>query len=272
MHHHHATVYPSVPVLPHNLLRMHVFFSEPPFVDRLMQAVRLLDDRGGVVAQPFLDLQEGLWDASGTRLTLLLHPGRIKSGLASSLSRGPALLQGQRLQLALDMGLLFGPSMAGAVWYTHTFNVGHALDLAIEHSAWHVRPPAFGTRQPLRLTFDRPLDRLALESAFTVTAADGGLVQCVQTVGASELSVYLTPQTPWQTGPYFVDVAQELEDIAGNRSAQAFEQRRDAAQNRDDNVVSAPTPLRFFIEPVGIRSDRLAKQTGGFGLARLREH
>jgi hypothetical protein len=222
-----VTVYPSAPVLPQNLLRLHVFFSEPPFVDTLMQAVRLLDGHGGVVAHPFLDLQQGLWDDTGTRLTLLLHPGRIKSGLASRLSRGPAIEQGQRYRLAIDLGLLFGPSVPAAAVHVHEFSVGPAQETAIDQAAWDVGQPAPGTLQPLRLTFDRSMDRLGLEAAFAVIAADGSSVPFTQSVSASERGVLLTPRQPWRPEVHRLDVAADLEDVAGNRVAQAFEQTRD---------------------------------------------
>jgi hypothetical protein len=224
-----ATVYPSAPVLPQNLLRMHVFFSEPPFVDTVMQAVRLLDEQGGVVAHPFLDLQEGLWDATGTRLTLLLHPGRIKSGLAARLSRGPAIEQGQRYRLAIDMDLLFGPSVSEARWASHAFSAGPAIETAVDDTAWDIGQPLPGTLQPLRLTFGRSMDRLALEGAFAVTAADGSSVPFTQQVSESEQGVELTPRQPWRPELHRVDVATDLEDVAGNRVAHAFEQTRDAA-------------------------------------------
>jgi hypothetical protein len=224
----HATVYPSAPVLPQNLLRMHVFFSEPPFVDSLMQAVRLLDGHGGVVAHPFLDLQEGLWDASATRLTLMLHPGRIKSGLASRLSQGPAIEQGQRYRLVMDLGLLFGPSMAEAGWHTHEFSVGPALETAIDHTAWSIGQPLAGTRQPLHLSFGRALDRLSLDRAFALNTTAGRHLRFGQHVSKSERGVVLTPQQPWPPGVLRIDVATDLEDVAGNRVAQAFEKKRDA--------------------------------------------
>jgi hypothetical protein len=235
-----ATVYPSAPVLPQNLLRMHVLFSEPPFVDTLMQAVHLLDEQGGAVAHPFLDLQEGLWDASGTRLTLLLHPGRIKSGLASRLSRGPAIERGQRYRLAVDMDLLFGPSVSETEWASHAFSVGPAIETAVDHAAWDIGRPLPGTLQPLRLTFGRSMDRLGLEGAFAVTAADGSSVPFTQQVIASEQGVELTPLQAWRNEMHRVDVAADLEDVAGNRVAQAFEKTHEAAALFSSAIGAVP--------------------------------
>jgi hypothetical protein len=235
-----ATVYPSAPVLPQNLLRMHVFFSEPPFVDTLMQAVRLLDNHDGVVAHPFLDLQEGLWDATGTRLTLLLHPGRIKSGLASRLSRGPAIEQSQRYRLAIDMDLLFGPSVSETRWHSHAFSIGPAIEAAVDHAAWNIGRPLPGSLDPLRLSFGRSMDRLGLEGAFAVTAADGSSVPFTQQVSEAEQGVELTPQQAWRPEVHRLDVAAGLEDVAGNRVAQAFEITRDAAALSISAIAAAP--------------------------------
>jgi hypothetical protein len=105
-------VFPAGAV-PANLLRWHLVF------DRLAndvgaEAIALLDRSGQPVRDAFVDLPEGLWDATGTRLTLLLHPGRIKRGLRSSTRFGGALAQGGDMCLQIDLDRLLDAGLGVA--------------------------------------------------------------------------------------------------------------------------------------------------------------
>src|SRR5499425_3830758 len=71
-------VQPSGPEVPANLLRISISFAaqvEGPLLPRLS----LLRADGGQVEAPFLEQE--LWSPSGRILTVLLHPGRVKTGL-----------------------------------------------------------------------------------------------------------------------------------------------------------------------------------------------
>jgi hypothetical protein len=232
MRHANVTVYPSAAVLPQNLLRLHVFFDEPPFVDGLMQAVRLFDGNGGEVAHPFLDLPEGLWDSTGTRLTLLLHPGRIKSGLAAHSALGSAVQAGQSYRLELDLGLLAGGRAPGEQVQVSAFSVTKPISSAVDVAAWGTNRPTVGTLEPLHVMFDRSLDRLGLEQAFAVHAPDGHCLPFTLCVGAAETAARLTPLQPWTPGLHRIHLSADLEDVAGNRVAAKFEQVNAAQTSR----------------------------------------
>jgi hypothetical protein len=221
---HAVRVFPSGTELPQNLLRMHLYFDEAPNVDAVASAVRLLGKDGHEIAHPFLDLHDGLWDATGTRMTLLLYPGRIKSGLAARDTLGPSMQAGRAYQLVLDMGRLFGDAAPASNLHTTTFNVIGPLESALDASAWELKPPAEGSSQPLRLAFKRPLDRMNLEHAFALLSPGGGQLPFGLTVSAFEHEVMLLPTQPWPSGEHVLHVSHELEDVAGNRLAQTFEQ------------------------------------------------
>ncbi len=218
-----ARVFPSSKVLPENLLRIHLFFSEPPCVDPIPRAIRLVDRAGGEVPHPFLDLQEGLWDPTGARLTLILHPARIKSGLAAREAMGPAVRRGRTYRLKVDLGLLAGERASGRFVQTHDFDVGDPLVSAIRPMAWSVTPAPVGVLAPLRIAFNRPMDRLGLEQAFVVEGPSGGVVACDLSVASGEQAIRLTPRCLWGDGMHRLWVSPDLEDIAGNRIGSEFE-------------------------------------------------
>src|SRR6185436_4940440 len=84
-------VYPTASVLPENLLKFYVHFTAPMSRGEAYDRARILDADGKPVKVPFLELAEELWDETGTRLTLLIHPGRIKRGLKPIEESGPVL-------------------------------------------------------------------------------------------------------------------------------------------------------------------------------------
>src|SRR5262245_53969292 len=92
-------VRPSGAVVPANLLLLSMEFDaamEGPVLPRLA----LSRGDGGQIQEPFLDQE--LWSPSGKVLTILMHPGRVKSGLKAREEMGPILSPGDDVVLALD--------------------------------------------------------------------------------------------------------------------------------------------------------------------------
>src|SRR5262244_838330 len=92
-------VQPSGPEVPENLLRISIRFAsqvEGPMLSRLA----LLHADGTRVQEPFLEQE--LWSPSGKILTVMLHPGRVKTGLKAGDEKGPILSVGDDIAIALD--------------------------------------------------------------------------------------------------------------------------------------------------------------------------
>src|SRR4029453_18144870 len=92
-------VQPSGPEVPANLLRLSIVFAtqvEGPLLPRLS----LLRADGRRIQAPFLEQE--LWSPSGKILTVMMHPGRVKTGLKPHDEEGPILSVGDDVALALD--------------------------------------------------------------------------------------------------------------------------------------------------------------------------
>ncbi|MGE3317594.1 MAG: hypothetical protein AB7O26_20985, partial [Planctomycetaceae bacterium] len=94
-----SAVYPSGSELPQNLLRFYLYFSAPMQQGDSYRHIRLIDESGKGVERPFLEVPQELWNAEGTRLTLLLDPGRVKQGLKPRDESGPVLEAGKNYTL-----------------------------------------------------------------------------------------------------------------------------------------------------------------------------
>ncbi|MCX7667077.1 MAG: hypothetical protein N2112_16210, partial [Gemmataceae bacterium] len=99
---HVVQVYPTSEMVPENLLKFYLEFSGPMKRGEVYKHVKILDAKGKPVVLPFLELDEELWDVTGTRLTLFIDPGRIKRGLKPREEDGPVLEAGERYTLEIS--------------------------------------------------------------------------------------------------------------------------------------------------------------------------
>jgi hypothetical protein len=223
-----AQVFPSADVLPSNLLRFHLRFARTVEVFDVNEHLRLVDTSEGaeqIVAHPFLDLSDGLWSADGLTLTVLLHPGRVKLGLASHEARGAALLTSRSYELQMRSEIDLEDIVASKnEWRTlKRFLVSEALDNSMDVTGFAVEAPRADTRAPLRLNLKRVVDRLAIENYVAVTDENGAIVPIDVVTSRSDMTILLRPLNPWRVGTYTVHFANEFEDVSGNRFSASFE-------------------------------------------------
>ncbi len=94
-----VAVQPSGPEVPANLLRISLVFAQP-VGEYVLPRLELRQANGEVIDKPFLEQE--LWSPSGKILTVLLHPGRVKSGLIAHDTLGPVLHGDGLVVLTLD--------------------------------------------------------------------------------------------------------------------------------------------------------------------------
>ena len=216
-------VYPSAPELPENQLRMYITFSAPMGLLDGAPYIRLLDDRGQVVVDPFLPLDVNLWNDDRTRYTLLFDPGRQKRGILPNEQMGRSLIEGRTYTLVVDAGWPDGTGRPLETTFERRFRVSPPVEHAIDPSAWRLDPPAAGTRDALTMRFPRPLDYALLQRTLRVATATGAVVAGQPEVRDAETRWIFTPRDLWEAGDYRVVAADTLEDVAGNRIGRPFE-------------------------------------------------
>ena len=219
-----AHVYPSAETWPMNQLKMYVHFSAPMRRGRAFDHIRLIDEStGSVVEQPFVTVQEELWDAEHRTLTVLYDPARIKRGLVPNEEAGLPLLEGRSYRLVIDAELRDAAGLPLREGRERRFSVG-ALDRSSPHpDDWHVTPPSAGSTDPVVLSFPEPMDRGLLLTLLTVAAANGSMLSGSVEVAAQETEWRFRPSAPWQPGAYEVVVPTILEDLAGNNLKNLFD-------------------------------------------------
>ena len=226
--------------------------------------VRLEHESGEPIEDAFLPLDEELWDRGATRLTLLLDPGRIKSGLVPHAELGRAIEQGHDVTLAIDEGWPDASGRPLAVEFRRSFRVGAADQVPPDPSSWRLDPPRAGGRQPLRVTLGETLDHALLHRLVWVEDGAGNKLSGSVALGDDERSWSFTPAAPWSAGAYSLRVDRRLEDLAGNRIGRAFEvdlDRTPAAEATLDGPGRRPT-RRSAVHGGAVSSERTSSDYG----------
>src|ERR1700741_2432210 len=94
-------IFPLSDVLPENLLRFYVCFSNSMQRGRASEDISLLDSDGQPVADALYRPPCELWDRRMQHLTVLLDPGRLKRWVGPNRELGPPLKAGQAYTLAV---------------------------------------------------------------------------------------------------------------------------------------------------------------------------
>ena len=220
---------PSGSTVPANLLRISIRFEiglEGPALPRLT-----LSRADGIkIHEPFFEQE--LWSADGRVLTLLMHPGRVKTGLQARDEMGPILSFADDVILSLD-------GVPIKQW-----RVGTTDESGPAPSAWNLSAVHAASRQPLVVTFDGPIDGQATHY-LAVADASGHRVAGRARLTTGESRWTFTPDQPWRAGTYMLVVRGTLEDSAGNRLGSRFETSIDSPSNR-----AADAMIPFVVSPL----------------------
>jgi hypothetical protein len=216
-------VFPSSDLLPENQLKFYIHFSAPMSRGDSYRHIVLLDAAGMPVEAPFLELAEELWDDTGQRLTLLLDPGRVKQDLKPHKEVGRAFVErgSYALHITNDWPDARGEKLKNV--FIKRFRVTKA-DVRQPHpNRWKLTVPAAGTRQPLIVAFDEPLDHAMLQRVISVSNPMGSVVEGRITIHRHETEWRFEPAEVWVAGGHRLLIDATLEDLAGNSIARPFE-------------------------------------------------
>jgi hypothetical protein len=223
-------VQPSGTQVPANLLRISIRFAtqvEGPLLPR----ITLARADGRKIQEPFLEQE--LWSPDGNVLTIMMHPGRVKSGLKARAEMGPILAVGDDVSLAIDGHPI------------KRWRVGPTDEAGPVTSGWKVSVVRAESLRPLVVTLDGPID--GRDAGYLAIADAGGrrvAGRALLTVG--EIVWTFTPDAPWRAGGYKLVVRGTLEDPAGNRLGSRFE----------TSIYSPPGPAADAVVPFAVVSSR----------------
>ena len=148
-----------------------------------------------------------------------------------NLEFGYPLVEGTTVRITIDPAFRDAAGQPLRTEAERTYSIGPALRSRIDPHDWQLSAPAAGTRKPLLVEFDRPLDHGLLQHTLSVQDGDGRTVAGLAEIAARERVWRFTPDNPWTTGEHRLVVEPRLEDIAGNSPARVFD--RDVTKAED---------------------------------------
>ncbi|MEM1288357.1 MAG: hypothetical protein AAGH60_08400 [Pseudomonadota bacterium] len=217
-------IYPSGDEVPENLLRFYLYFSAPMAAEDVLSSVRLRDSDGQNVEGVFLSNRFDLWSPDRTRLTLLLDPGRVKTGLDAHNELGRALIAGEHYELTIDTGLIDYDQCNLAEDYVHRFEATLEDTSAPDPAQWQIETPASGSRDPVSIDLGTPHDHLSMAFRVRVRDTNGDTVRGQVRLTDHEAGWQFKPEAPWDVQRYTISIGEEFEDLAGNRPGRTFDQ------------------------------------------------
>ena len=236
-------IFPSGEVLPENLFKFYIIFSHPMSRGEAYQHIRLLDQHGEAVELPFLQLTQELWDPDGKRFTLLFDPGRTKKGIKPNRDMGLPLQEGQQFTLVIDQDWHDAQGLPLQRSFAKTFTVGPQDHHQPDINAWQLTLPNGGSRNPVIVTFDEPLDRGQLENALWIESAEGNIVNGKIDI-EDEIVWRFTPAFGWRSGNYRLVARSYLEDRAANSLGRLFE----VIRTEEDPKIPDTYSLEFSLD------------------------
>jgi hypothetical protein len=226
---HVKQVFPSSDVLPENLLRFYVCFSNSMQRGRAEELIRVLGPNGEPAPDVLYRAPFELWDKSMRHLTILLDPGRLKRGVRPNRELGPPLRAGCKYTLAIGSGMLDFSGRTLRESFCKPFRVAEAVRERIAVEEWTTVLPTTKSCEPIALMFPKPLDWALLRHRLTIESEGGQPIAGRIAIDQGERRWSFTPISRWAAGSYYVRIASRLEDVCGNTMSEAFDRPFQAA-------------------------------------------
>ena len=214
------SVYPTGEELPANLLKFYVYFSRSMRETAdIFDHIHIVDQTlSRQVEEPWRRQQ--MWSDDGKRLTLLIHPGRIKKGVNLRQELGPVLRPDHRYTLVIDADLLDADGQPLAREHRKHFQ---ALAEDGSRPALDRAEITVAKDGVLYVDFKKRMDHALLARMIHVKNAEGAIVQGVGKVFQGERAWMFTPAKPWKHSRYTLIVDENLEDLSGNTPSRVFD-------------------------------------------------
>src|SRR5438552_15354178 len=165
-------IYPTSDVLPANQLKFYIHFSKPMREgEAIFERIQILDEHGTLVEDPWRRTE--LWTADAKRLSLWIHPGRIKTGVNLREELGPVLEPNKSYTVVIRGEVEDADGQPLGKDVVKKFRTAAVDDRRPLPQDWKLTPPRAGTREALRLDFGEPLDHALMQRCIDVRDAAG---------------------------------------------------------------------------------------------------
>lgn len=236
-------IYPLTDSIPENLLRFYVYFNAPMQQGNFPRHIHLYNEANDDLRHAFFDDQRELWNKDFTRLTILLDPGRIKSGLEVNRRMGRVFIPKQVYRLVIDKGWKDIEGFELQSSYTKTFSVVQEDIVHPDINSWNIKFPK-DRKDFLQILFNDKMDHTGIEQYIAITDAAQTRIKGKMYLQRGETSVVFVPTKKWKKGEYILYINARTEDIAGNNINGLLDHNVGALKSQMEGNIET---IRFFI-------------------------
>lgn len=219
-------IYPTFDSIPVNILRFYIEFSHPIQEMGILNHIKLTTEDGRNITGVFFDHQYELWNNDRTKVTLIVDPGRVKTGLLAHNTLGRAFDNGKTYYLVVDSLLLGFNGENLNKDFTKKFIAVSEDTTAPTLSNWSVTRPNADTRDFLKIDFNDRIDHISAQTLIKVVDDNAQLVEGKIILEKNESVWIFKPEHKWKKGAYKLIVNSRLEDIAANSLNGKFDHKK----------------------------------------------
>lgn len=239
-------IYPSTDSVPENLLKMYIQFSKPmQEVGSSLDYITVLDEDDNELSDIFLALENELWNKEHTLLTLWLDPGRIKKDLIPNKEKGLPLNSGYTYRLKVNDAWKDAEGFRLHKGVEKKLIVTDRKNTKPNISSWKLEKPQLGTKDPLLVEFNEPLDAQLLRECFAILDDDSTIIEGRISLIQNEQGIAFIPSEDWKKGTYKLKILSILEDLAGNNLNRLFDTDLEATPEAEPSSFKT---LNFILE------------------------
>ena len=233
-------IFPIADTLPENLLKIYISFNSPMQTGNVMQYIRVIGGQGDTLEDVLLEMNEELWNEERTRLTVWLHPGRVKRGLIPNEKSGNPLEEGKTYSIHISGEWKSQSGVHLSSSFEKRIFVGPRDEASPNPENWKIN----AQKDRIIIQFDEPLDYVLLnDNLFAIYDDHHKVIQGKFDVERSGQSITFIPDQEMRQDKYLMEVYSILEDFVGNNLNHEFDRRVDRG-----NVETKVKVLKFVVE------------------------
>ena len=231
-----TAIYPSSEVLPENLLRMYINFSQPMKTTGNLEHIKLINKEGVVIEGAIFNNVYELWDTTQKQLTIIFDPARVKTDLIANKKLGRALMPNKTFKVVIEnLEDIYGQILERP--YIKSFKVTKADYTPPNIETWEIITPKANSKKPLIVKFLAPLDWMSLYNRIQVVNENNMTIHGNIDVVSNEQTWIFSPEYPWKEESYRLHINTRLADPSGNNLNGLFDHRLGALKNDKEGVI-----------------------------------
>lgn len=210
--------FPSTDTIPQNILFFHARFSTPMHWDNKgFVHFNILDEKGVVIENVWR--QKSYWLDSGRLLLLMIHPGRVKSGIHYI---GPVFEVGKSYTIKIDDSMQDADNNAVQIVGSKQYFISPE-DRISPKIKYVTNAVSRNTKDPIEIHFTESMDYASTISNIKIYGAGNNYLASEVVLKNADSVVCISPGRKWKHGTYKIVLQPAVSDIAANRINRLFE-------------------------------------------------